>query len=73
MKYCPGGSYLVIKGTPRVTGYRKIMAIGYKYNYRNVLWFISTEGGGITEPIDPYLSHYPAVYRVSLILLEVAP
>ena len=30
MKYCPGGSYLVMKSTPRFTGERLILAIRYK-------------------------------------------
>ena len=46
MKDWPGLSYLVIKNTPRVTGGRPLMNIGYKYNYRKVLGFIYTEGAG---------------------------
>ena len=37
MKYWPGGSYLVMKSNPRVTGGRPLMDIGYKYNSRKVL------------------------------------
>ena len=47
---------------PRVPGGRTLMAIGYKYNSRKVLGFIATEGGGSTEPGDPYLSHFPDIY-----------
>ena len=36
MKEWPGGSYLVMKNTPRANGDRLIMAIGYKYNSRKV-------------------------------------
>ena len=57
-----GGSYLVMKSTPRVPGDRPLMAIGYKYNSRKVLGFISTEGSVSTESGDPYLSRFPDIY-----------
>ena len=44
LKYWPGGSYLVLKSTPRFPGESTLLAIGYKYNYRKVLVFIATEG-----------------------------
>ena len=59
MKDWPGGSYLVMKSTPRVSGHIPLMEIGYKYNYRKVLGFIATKGDGSTEPGDPYLSCFP--------------
>ena len=62
MKDWPGGSYLVLKSTPRFPGERPILTIGYKYNYRKVLGFIATEGSGSTEPGDPYLSPFPDIY-----------
>ena len=62
MKDCPGGSYLVLKSTPIFTGEIPLLAIGYKYNSRKVLRFISTEGSGSTEPGDPYLSRFPDIY-----------
>ena len=62
MKDWPGGSYLVMRITPRFTGGRPLLAIGYKYNSRKVLGFISTEGSGSTEPGDPYLSRLPDIY-----------
>ena len=48
MKYWPGGSYLVMKSTPRVHGDLPLMAIGYKYNSRKFLGYITTEGAGST-------------------------
>ena len=54
-----GEPYLVMKSTSRVLVGRPIMTIGYKYNSRKVLGFIATEGGGSTEPSDPYLSCFP--------------
>ena len=62
MKYCPGGSYLVMKRTTRVPGGRQLMEIGYTYNYRKLLGFIDTEGAGITEPGDTYLYCFPNMY-----------
>ena len=61
MKDYPGGSYLVLKSTPRVPGESPLLAIGYKYNSRKVLLFIATEGSGSTEPGDPYLSRFPDI------------
>ena len=62
MKYWPGGSYLVMRVIPRVTGGRPLLDIGYKYNYRKVLGFIVAEGDGSTEPGDPHLSHLSDIY-----------
>ena len=56
MKDWPGGSYLVMKSTPRVPCGRPILEIEYKYNYRRFLGFISTEGYGSNAPGDPYFS-----------------
>ena len=54
MKDWPGGSYLVLKSTPRFPGEPPLLAIGYKYNSRKVLGFIATEGAGSNEPGDHY-------------------
>ena len=62
MKDWPGGSYLVFNSTPKFTGERPLLAIGYKYNSRKVLGFTATEGSGITETGDPYLSHFPDIF-----------
>ena len=62
MKDWTVGSYLVLKSTTRFPGEIPLLAIGYKYNSRKVLGFIATEGAGITEPVDPYLSRLPDIY-----------
>ena len=62
MKDWPGGSYLVLKSTPRFSGENPLLVIGYKYNSRKVLGFIATEGAGSNEPGDPYLSRFPDIY-----------
>ena len=73
MKYWPGGSYIVMKNTPRVPGGRPFLDIGYKYNYRKVPEFIATEGDGSTEPGDPYLSRFPGIYSNVSVLPIVGP
>ena len=62
MKDWPGGSYLVLKSTPRFPSEGPLLSIGYKYNSRKVLGFIATEGAGSTEPGDPYLSRFLDIY-----------
>ena len=57
MKSWPGGSYLVMKSTPRVPGDKPFLA-------RKFLGFIATEGAGSTEPADPYLSRFPVIYFI---------
>ena len=61
-KDCLGGSYLVLKSTPRFPGEIILLVIGYKCNYRKVLGFIANEGAGSTEPDDPYLSCLSGIY-----------
>ena len=73
MKYWPGGSYLVLEINPRVLGDIPLMAIGYKYNSRKIIGFIATEGDGITEPVDPYLSCFPGIYSDVSVVPVVFP
>ena len=51
-----------MKSTPRVPGYRPLVSIGYKYNSRKFLGFITTEFSGSNEPGDPCLSRFPNIY-----------
>ena len=48
--------------TPIVNGGRPLTAVGYKYNASNFVGLISTEGGGSTELVYPYLSLFPDIY-----------
>ena len=73
MKYFPGGSYIVMKSTPRFPVGIPLLAIGYNYNYSKVLWFIANDGDGITEPGDPYLSRFPEIYSNVSIWPVVCP
>ena len=51
-----------MKSTPIFNVGRPLLAIGYKYNSRKILGLIATEGGGITELGDPYLSRFPDIF-----------
>ena len=51
-----------MKSNPIVPRKKPLLAIGYKHNYRRVLWFIATDGAGSTEPGDTYLSCFPDIY-----------
>ena len=73
MKDWPGGSYLVLKSTPRFPGESPLLDIGYKYNSNKVLGFIATEGAGSTEPGDPYLSCFPDIYSTVSVRPVVRP
>ena len=42
-----------------IPGGRPLIAIGYKYNVRRVLYFIVTDNVGSTKTGIPYLSKYP--------------
>ena len=46
-----------MKITLSILGDTPLMDIRYKYNSWNILWFITNEGYGSTDPGDPYLSH----------------
>ena len=73
IKDWPGGSYLVLKSTPRFPGDIPLLYIGYKYNYSKVLGFISTEGYRSTKPGDIYLPHFPDIYSNVSVRLVVLP
>ena len=42
-----------------VPGERRILAIGYKYNYQKVQLFVASSGAGSTTLGIPYLLKYP--------------
>ena len=69
MKDFSGGLYLVLNSTPIFPGDIPLVEIEYKYNSRKVLGFIATEGGGVTESDDPYLSCLPEIF----LMLMFAP
>ena len=73
MKECPEGSYLVMKIILGFPDDRPLMALRYKYNSRVFVWFISTQGGGSTEPGVPYLSRFPDNCSNVSICLAVHP
>ena len=57
MKDFPSGSYLVMECTAPEMGV-KLVAIGYKYNSRKVLFFVMTKNAGNTMPGSPYIARF---------------
>ena len=51
-----------MNSNPRFPCEMPLQAIDYKYNSRNVLVFIDSEGAGSAEPGDPYLFRFPDIY-----------
>ena len=49
----------MLRSKPTVPGDRLLIAIGYKYNARKVLYFIITDNAGSTKTGLPYLYKYP--------------
>ena len=52
LKDSPGGTKVVLQGT-HPSGV-DVVATGYKYNKKSILYFVSTPNGGSTEDGDPY-------------------
>eukprot|EP00873_Tetraselmis_striata_P006958 jgi/Tetstr1/427222/TSEL_017410.t1 len=52
LKDKPAGSRMVLRSTVEGVG---LMAIGYKYNRRRVLFFLATEGAGGVHDGEPYV------------------
>ena len=47
----------MLKKKPVVPRYRPLIDVGYKYNYWNVLSFVTAYGLGITKSVITYLSN----------------
>ena len=58
MKDFPGGIWIMMEGRAEKE-YVPLVCIGYKYNFKKVLVFLSTKGGGSTQPGEPYLAKFP--------------
>ena len=57
LKKCfPVGSYLMLRSKPMVTGGRRLICIGYKYNKWVVMYFVFTDEPGRTNAGIHYLS-----------------
>ena len=54
-----GGSYLVLRNKHMVPRGRLRIYINYRYNVRELLYFIVTDNSGITQTGLPYLSNFP--------------
>ena len=62
-KYWPGDYYPALRSKTVVPRGWSLISIGYKYNMRNVLYFIVTENTGIKQIGLPYLSNYPKQFN----------
>ena len=54
----PSGSYLVMECTAPETGV-ELVAIGYKYNAKKVLWFVMTKIAASLHAGIPYKAKFP--------------
>ena len=59
MKEWPGGTYLVLETVGEVT---PLVAIGYKYNSRKCLSFVTTKKAGTTIPGEPYYAKFNDIH-----------
>ena len=57
----PGGTWITMEGTTEKTG-TALVIIGYKYNKKKVLTFVTTRGAGSTEKGEPYEARFPDKY-----------
>ena len=51
----PGGSYIVLESNIRDVD---LLAIGYKYNKSDILYFVATKEAGHTQPGFPYIAKW---------------
>lgn len=58
MKDFPGGTWVTLTGKTEHEGV-ELVCIGYKYNKKSVLTFISTRGAGSTKEGEPYEARFP--------------
>ena len=58
----PGGTWIVLEGRG-AKGDVPLVCIGYKYNKKKTLVFLTTKGAGSTEKGDPYEARSPDKYR----------
>ena len=61
MKDFPGGTWITMEGKAEKEGV-DLIAIGYKYNSKKVLTFVTTRGAGSTKDGEPYIAQFPDKY-----------
>ena len=61
MKNYPRGTWITLEGHAEDED-KDLVALGYKYNKKTVLCFITTRGTGTTEPGMPYAVMLPDKY-----------
>ena len=58
MKNFPGDTWIVMKGCSEKEDV-PLVCVGYKYNLKKVLVFLSTKGARSTQPGEHYLAKFP--------------
>ena len=58
MQGMPGGVWIVLEGRAKKEGV-DLLALGYKYNSKNVLTFVYTRGAATSAPGVPYEARFP--------------
>ena len=61
MRLFPGGTWIVMEGFAKKEEV-PLVCIGYKYDVKKVLVFITTKGAGSTQPGEPYLAKFADKY-----------
>ena len=61
MQDMPGGTWIVLEGRAQKEGVN-LVALGYKYNVKNVLTFVYSRGAGTSTPGTPYEGCFPDSY-----------
>ena len=61
MKDYPGGTWITLEGHAEDED-EDLVALGYKYNKKTVLCFVTTRGAGTTDPGTPYEARFPDKY-----------
>ena len=57
----PGGTWIVLEGRDGIEDV-PLVYIGYKYNKKKTLIFLTTKGAGSTEKGEPYKARFPDKY-----------
>ena len=55
LKDAPSGNWLTLES---IVENVPILALGYKYNRRKVLFFVATKGAGAATPGEPYVARF---------------
>jgi hypothetical protein len=60
LKEIPGGVHIMLEGTTKDEA--PLVAVGYRYSRKTILFFVLTKNGGTSKPGDPYQMKYTDNY-----------